>query len=1182
MKIKHLLLFSWATAMIGCTDQIEDDLNVGKPQEGLEISIEGNINQQYHSRVDDGGFCDGDGIGVYAVNYKQNNPGVLQNKGNQADNVRFVYHEAEYKWTPDYPIYYYDKETPVDIIGYYPYANIEDVASYPFEVKEDQSAEGVKGLLGGYEASDFLWAKAEKISPTASCINLTFHHQMAGVQVELTEGDGFGDGEWTGLEKSVLVSNTIRKAAIDLSTGAISAVGEAPNTGIVPVKDGEKYRAIVVPQMIAASVALFQITVDGSPYVFRKGETFEYHSGNLHKFTIEVSKKEQSGLEFKLVGEAITAWESETITHDGTAREYVIVNVPQASADETSALKAAILAAEKDYTKIKNLKVTGEVNCNDFYFMRNEMSALQSINMKEIKIVPDQYGQYGNEIHSSAFDGKTTLVRFVFPEGITKIGDYAFKGTNLTGSLILPNSVTVIGSYAFSGGMYEGLTSLNGTLTLPENLQIIGENAFSECSNLRGELKFPDSVREIGNMAFYHCSGFTGNLILPQSLETLHLGIFSGCSGFTGSLVIPDNVKEADPKSGGSWDHGAFEGCRGLNGTLTLSKNLSIIESNMFAGCSFRGPLEIPETVTIINENAFDGNYFSGTLVLPANLTVLGDYAFASCSRFTGILEIPNDISAIPQGAFAGCQSLEGVVIPPSVDYINARAFMYCYQLNSIVCHKVLPPDLDASAFEGVAKDNFAVEVPEASVPNYTLAPNWNEFKRITAHREFTISRNLFRTLNPTDSKKVLLRAQSGASWTVESKPDWVTVEPMSGVGKTEVTITVNEMAKNYQGTFEVNSYDHLGEHPSETYTGRAGEVVFLLDGKDYRTRTKVEQYDYAYGDGDVITNQKASIGKGVNLVFAGDCFDAKDIASGSYLNGINEAINHFFAAEPYNTYRNYFNVYTVIGLSPDSGMGTVNTIREAKFGSQYTLNAGVEPDEAICFEYACKTPTVSPENIHQSLVVLIENSHEYGGLTYMWDDGSAIAVCPMSGDKYPYDYRGIVQHEAGGHGFGKLGDEYIYHNAFISHCPICGDARLPVIHAHSLGWFQNLSLTGNMYEVPWSHLIFDEQYQNTVDVYEGGYMHTRGCFRSEPNSCMNNNIAYFSAISREAIVKRIMDYAGETYSFERWKELDKGMVAESNTETRSVPLHQSPFQVSLKQMEPKFMGEKPQFKSNK
>ena len=45
--------------------------------------------------------------------------------------------------------------------------------------------------------------------------------------------------------------------------------------------------------------------------------------------------------------------------------------------------------------------------------------------------------------------------------------------------------------------------------------------------------------------------------------------------------------------------------------------------------------------------------------------------------------------------------------------------------------------------------------------------------------------------------------------------------------------------------------------------------------------------------------------------------------------------------------------------------------------------------------------------------------------------------------------------------------------------------------------------------------------------------MHSRGVFRSEPTSCMNNNIPYYSAISRQAIVERIMDYAGLPFSFE-------------------------------------------------
>ena len=52
--------------------------------------------------------------------------------------------------------------------------------------------------------------------------------------------------------------------------------------------------------------------------------------------------------------------------------------------------------------------------------------------------------------------------------------------------------------------------------------------------------------------------------------------------------------------------------------------------------------------------------------------------------------------------------------------------------------------------------------------------------------------------------------------------------------------------------------------------------------------------------------------------------------------------------------------------------------------------------------------------------------------------------------------------------------------------------------------------------------------------------MHSRGVFRSEQNSCMNNSIPYYSTISRESIVKRIKRYAGETFSFEDFVRNDQ------------------------------------------
>ncbi len=96
--------------------------------------------------------------------------------------------------------------------------------------------------------------------------------------------------------------------------------------------------------------------------------------------------------------------------------------------------------------------------------------------------------------------------------------------------------------------------------------------------------------------------------------------------------------------------------------------------------------------------------------------------------------------------------------------------------------------------------------------------------------------------------------------------------------------------------------------------------------------------------------------------------------------------------------------------------------------------------------------------------------------------------------------------------------------------------------------------------------------------MYEGGYTHTRGVFRSEPNSCMNNNIPYYSAISRETIVKYIMEYAGEEYSFEKFKEKDV-MTVESPS-TKADMLLGTQFGYSNRQHAPVYMGEKPVFNS--
>jgi hypothetical protein len=368
----------------------------------------------------------------------------------------------------------------------------------------------------------------------------------------------------------------------------------------------------------------------------------------------------------------------------------------------------------------------------------------------------------------------------------------------------------------------------------------------------------------------------------------------------------------------------------------------------------------------------------------------------------------------------------------------------------------------------------------------------------------------------------------------------------------------------------------------SQGSDNRSGEVVFKLKNKEYTTKCTVTQYNYQYAEDEIVKLQSASKGSGVNLVFLGDGYNAKDISEGTYMNDINEAFGYFFNIEPYKTYKDYFNVYTGIAVSAESGIGGVNTIIYNRFNT--TAKDGVtlggrnsdSSDYSAIMSYACKAPTVSESNLSQTLIVIIPNTTDYGGITYLYDDGSAIAYCPKSSYDYPLDFRGIIQHEAGGHGFAKLGDEYIYHNAFYDACSCVDCSHNGIQSAKAKGWFVNLSMTGKTNEVPWSHLIYNDKYSQIVDIYEGGYMHSRGVYRSEQTSCMNNNIPYYSTISREAIVKRIKSIAGETYSFDEFVQND---VTDASVSTRSTAPWSGYSSRSTHQHAPVMMGKRPRLK---
>ena len=1109
--------------LAGCSD----DLFGGDESRGSgnRITLSGEIDQLAVTRVNDSGFADGDVMGVYIVDYNGNTPGTLQPSGNRADNVRHTYDAANAKWNSAYDIYWKDDHTHIDVYGYYPFGSPESIDAYPFTVERDQSKPSEDGVMGGYEASDFLWGKVADVAPTDRVIRLPMAHRMANARVTLTEGTGFADGEWEQTERTVLVANLIREARINLSDGTVKAKGSVEPTATVPARVGDEWRAIVVPQTVAAGTTLFTITVGGIPYKFSKNEAFTYTAGKMSNFTIRVDKKAETGqYTLTLVSESITPWESDLVSHDAEGKAYIVINTTRGH------LKSSIIAANKDYTKLKNLKITGEIDATDFEFMRNEMTQLEALNLKDVKV----YGKFGMQewngisdyieregvIPNGAMSNKNSLLYLVLPDRLEGIAENAFAGCiNLSGSLIIPEGLVRIGNYAFSD-----CNSIKGALSLPSTLKYIGSRAFSGC-DFTCQLILPTNLQYIGDNGFNGNNGFYGNLVLSDELTYIGSYAFNGCGNLKGNLKIPQKIKKIP-------EYAFF--CCGFNGSLYLSDGITIIENNAFEGVPLKGELVLPKNLTKIGGNAFWGCYFSGELKLPESLLSIGNNAFNNNIRLSGILEFPDKIQTIGDFAFNGCLSLQGLIIPKNIESIRQNAFSGCSSINSIVCEGEIPPYIGSNAFDGVPKDNFTVEVPESAVPQYQTATGWNEFKRIAAHHELVCRPSTVCALNNGHTQTLVLDAEG--EWEVESKPDWCELSPMSGNGKTEVTISINTLSKGAGN--------------------RTGEVVFKLKNEDYTHTCSVSQYDYIYGEDEWLTLQKATRGNtgGINVVIIGDGFNAKDIAEGDCLPALKEAAQYLITIEPYKTYSKYFNIYIGFAMSNESGIGTVNTIRYNRFGTTFTSGVGLRADYDEIFSYALNAPTVNQNNLNQTLIIIVPNTTEYGGICQMWEDGSAIAFCPRSTYGYPLDTRGVIQHEAGGHGFGKLGDEYIYHNAFIDfcNCTCCGHVDA-INWAKSLGWYDNLSLTGKMHEVPWSHLIFDNRYSNLVDIYEGGFMHSRGVFRSEQNSCMNNNVPYFNAISRESIVRRIKKYAGETFSFEEFVANDKTDASSAVSATRGV-----------------------------
>lgn len=1104
---KYLLLIS-SLSLIGCSDELRTDFTKDNGQIPILLRAE----YPTETRATDAGFEHGDRMGLFVLDYVDGEVQPIDNEPH-ASNVRFEFDETDNTCKGVTELYWTDANTPADLIAYYPFqTEISDPTSMEISVERRQDTEGNETTMGGYEASDFLYAKATKVMPTSGAINLVYSHAMAGIRVTLAAGTGFNASEWSQLEKNVTITNVVTIGRINLSNGEVAA-GNGNTGSIIPLPYGEDFRAATIPQTISAGTKLFNITVNGQGYSFSKETEFKYISGKMHSFTITVNNNGNGKYEFTLTSEGITPWVDSVDFRDGLMRQYVVVDVP-----EVGGLENAVKAKGLDPSRIYNLKLRGNLDQNDYRYIRENITSLKALNLYDTQnecFVDSGGGHAGIEkdmLPGQGLAGISTMTHFIYPKYTRIIGNEFFRGAGIMGDVIIPEGVKEIG-----WGCFMECGSILG-VSFPKTLEVIGGSAFC-WSSLQGELALPEGLRGIGGDAFNSCN-LTGQLELPSTLETLSEGAFSGCN-FTGSLVFPQGIKKIPER--------CFSRA-GFTGTLTIPEGVEEIGHEAFLECGFRGELKLPSTVKSIICRAFMDNMFS-SIIFPENLANMEEGAFAGCSRLQGTLELPEKLTVIPRDAFANCTLLDEIIIPKNVARINGGAFAQCYNLSGITCFAEEPPTLKTEytednlgrpyyVFNGVPRDNFTIQVPQKSISLYREAFEWSDFKRIAAYSNFVCRPSTACALNKVHTEENVILNADGA-WTVTHKPDWITLSKTSGTGKTQLSLTFNQLTR--------------GAGDREDY------VEFTLQGNEgFTTRCEVVQKDYQYDEDGCITLQTATKGRGIDVVFVGEGFDANAIASGTYLNQVNEQMKYFFAIEPFTTYKDYFNVKVCFPLSQETGVSTSNTWINTKFNIYQAGSSGCssgtldchEPD--VVFDYVSEYSGVNANDMWRSLIVMTLNSDEYGSNSVLTDSGAAIAIVGQSSDPYPMDSRGMLQREACGIAFGKLANERATKVQYITK-----GERQEIGDMNSRGWYMNLSINGNVHEVWWKDFIFDPTYSDKVDVYEGGLGKTRGCFRSEINSCMNFGIPYFSLAARYDIVKRIMNYAGEEFTEEKFRAND-------------------------------------------
>ena len=263
--------------MVSCSDEQETALRSQDAKSTPMTFLVSHPGQA--TRATETSFEQNDKIGLYVADAKAQ----LEIGGNLVNNEALTYDGSN--WAAARTLYW-DKGT-YTAYAYYPYIkNVSNITDQPFSIALDQSTAKSKETLGGYEASDMLFATSKNISASASPIPLNFKHIMSKLKIRLIKGEDFeGDMPTTA---QVTIHNTVPTATIDLQAGVATRYVKGTRKSIIAHQDDEtSYSAIIVPQRIENRMPLIEVVMKGVSYLFES--KFQFKPGTEHLVNLIIS-----------------------------------------------------------------------------------------------------------------------------------------------------------------------------------------------------------------------------------------------------------------------------------------------------------------------------------------------------------------------------------------------------------------------------------------------------------------------------------------------------------------------------------------------------------------------------------------------------------------------------------------------------------------------------------------------------------------------------------------------------------------------------------------------------------------------------------------------------------------------------------------------------------------------------